>query len=265
MNLLQRNDEVAWHHQLTSRLLLHWRYKLIAGAVLSIGFYLGYFLILYFPVFPVTEMPVTAIDRLIGFWSTSLLMYITLWPYILLGAWLLSDKRELITYVRALGGLGIAGLLVFFFWPTSVPRPDIDLTLYPSFTMLVALDEPRNVFPSLHAAFAVFTAICIGRLLRELGERGLFRFLSWCWCVAILYSALATKQHLAIDLLGGTVLGVAWAVAYLRYFTWIRQGNSIQLRAPISTEAVALESAQAVDEINSSDITFDALATADHD
>jgi membrane-associated phospholipid phosphatase len=224
MSLVQCNHETACLRHLGTRLKAHWRFKLIATAIMTIGFCCSYFPILYFPVFPVTEMPITAIDRMVGFWSTTLLMYITLWIYIPLSSWLLNDKRELIAYSKALCGLGLVGLAVFFSWPTSIPRPNIDVAEYPSFTLLVAIDEPRNVFPSLHAAFAVFSAICIGRLLRRLGDRGPIRVLNWCWCLGILYSALATKQHMAVDLIAGAVLGAAWAGLYLRIFAWRRVG-----------------------------------------
>lgn len=216
MSAIHPPQNPSLRRQIAARMAAHWRIKLLAGVLMMIGFNAAYFLLLYFPVFPVTQMPVTAIDRLIGFWSTALLMYMTLWFYIALGAGLLSDKRELINYIKALCGLAVAGLTVFFFWPTSVPRPDIDVSEYPSFTLLVAIDEPRNVFPCLHAAFAVFSAICIGRLLRQMGDRGLVRSLNWCWCIGIVYSALATKQHLAVDLFAGAALGAVGAGLYLR-------------------------------------------------
>jgi membrane-associated phospholipid phosphatase len=219
MSLVLCDQSTAWYHELGPRLKAHWRFKLIAGAVMMISFFSGYFLLLYFPMFPVTKMPVTALDRLIGLSPNSLLLYITLWIYIPIGPWLLNDKQELIAYSKALYGLSLAGLVVFFFWPTSVPPPNVDLAAYPGFRFLVAIDRPRNVFPSLHAASAVFSAICIGRLLRQLGAGRLIRGLNWCWCLGILYSALATKQHLAVDVFAGTALGAAWAGIYLRFFT----------------------------------------------
>lgn len=209
--MIQDDPSISWCRQLSIRLKSHWQYKVVAGLILAIGFNVLYFIILYFPIFPVTEMPVTAIDRIIGFWSPSLLIYSTLWLYIALSAWLLSDKQELVWYIRAMTALSMAGLAFFFFWPTSVPRPIIDLDQYPSFKYIVALDEPRNVFPSLHAAFSIFSAIGIDRILRQWPAHILFRLLSWCWCIAIVYSALATKQHLAVDLFAGGALGAVWA------------------------------------------------------
>lgn len=231
--MIQGLQDSSWHHQLTTRLRAHWQYKLVAGSLLAIGFNVVYFLFLYYPIFPVTEMPVTSIDNMIGFWSTSLLIYTTLWIYIALSAWLLTDRQELVGFIKALTGLSMAGLAFFFFWPTSVPRPIIDLEEFPSFKYLVAIDEPRNVFPSLHAAFSIFSVVSIDRTLRQWSARTLLRVLSWCWCIAIIYSALATKQHLAVDLFAGGALGAAWAWFYQRSLFKVQnqaelgQGNGV--------------------------------------
>jgi len=222
MITLQDRQATRWYRQLGTRLKTHWRFKLMAGAVMLISYFSVYFLLLYHPVFPVTQMPITAMDRFVTLSPNTLLLYITLWIYIPLGSWLINDKRELIAYTNALCGLGLLCLAMFFFWPTSVPRPHIDVVAYPGFRMLIAIDEPRNVFPCSHAAFTVLSAICIGRLLRQMGDRSLLRTLNWCWCVAIIYSTMATKQHLAVDVLAGTVLGAVWAGLYLQCLSWRR-------------------------------------------
>lgn len=218
MSLVHFHRYAAGCHSLGERLKAHWRFKLTASVLMPAGFFVVYFLLLYFPVFPVTEVPTTALDRLVGFWSTTLLVYITLWFYVPLASWIVADRQQLVVQTKALGVLGLVGLALFFLRPTSVPRVPIDLAEYPSFALLVAIDEPRNVFPCLHGAFAVFSAICIGRLLGRLGASGLVRGLNWCWCLGILYSALATKQHMVIDLSAGTALGAVWGTLYPRLF-----------------------------------------------
>jgi membrane-associated phospholipid phosphatase len=185
----------------------------MAGAFIAIAFYIGYFLLLNFPVFPVREMPVTSLDRLIAFEPDSLPLYLSLFLYIPLAPWLLDNKRDLNACCLALSGLGLVGLVIFLFWPTAIPRPDSA-----SYRPLIAIDKPGNACPSLHAAFAVFSAICVDRMARSLGDRGLARSLSWLWCLGILYATLATKQHVAVDLVAGTVLGGIWAGVYLRFF-----------------------------------------------
>ncbi len=76
---------------------------------------------------------------------------------------------------------------------------------------LKAADASGNACPSLHAAFAVFSAVWIGRLLRRLGAPVLFHAANLCWCAGILYSTIATRQHVAVDLYAGTLLGLVVA------------------------------------------------------
>jgi membrane-associated phospholipid phosphatase len=68
----------------------------------------------------------------------------------------------------------------------------------------------------MHAAFAVFTAIGFERILRQMGAGRLVRALNWLWCLGILYSTIAVRQHVSLDILAGAVLGAAVAVAHQR-------------------------------------------------
>jgi membrane-associated phospholipid phosphatase len=65
-------------------------------------------------------------------------------------------------------------------------------------------------------AFAVFTALWLDRILREMRTgRGLLAF-NWLWCVGIVYSTLATRQHVVLDVAAGALLGVVMALAHMR-------------------------------------------------
>jgi membrane-associated phospholipid phosphatase len=136
-----------------------------------------------------------------------MLLYLSLWAYVIVVPALIGDKTSLKFYGLAASGLALAGLAIFRFWPTVVPDPGIDWLRYPAFARLKAIDASGNACPSLHAAFAVFSAVWIHRLLRQMGDVGWLRGLSWCWCLGILYSTLATRQHVAVDVLAGAVLG----------------------------------------------------------
>jgi membrane-associated phospholipid phosphatase len=195
----------------TARLKSHWRKKLVGSLVFIALFFIGYFLTLKFPVFPVTRMPATALDRAIGFHPAAMALYVSLWFYVLLAPALIWDKSELFVYGVAASGLAVAGLAIFFFWPTVIPDPGITWARYPGFASLKSIDASGNACPSLHVAFAVFTGCWIHRMLRGMSGRGILRVLSWCWCLGILYSTLATKQHVVVDLLAGAPLG--WLLA----------------------------------------------------
>ena len=103
--------------------------------------------------------------------------------------------------------LALVGLLIFFFWPTAVPAMDVDWSRYPAFAFLKTVDASGNACPSLHAAFAVFTAIWLQRIFRQANAGLLPGLLNGLWCLAILYSTLATRQHVLIDAMSGAALG----------------------------------------------------------
>ncbi|MGH8224884.1 MAG: phosphatase PAP2 family protein [Gammaproteobacteria bacterium] len=180
-------------------------------------FFVAYFLLLKYPLFPVTVMPVTALDRWVVFQPWALVLYASLWIYVSLPPALQSDRRQLLSYLWAAIGLSVAAMLFFLFWPTATPRPDIDWALYPSFSFLKSVDRARNACPSLHVAFAVFSAFWLNRLLREMGARAIVRILNVIWCLGILYSTLATRQHVAIDLYAGAVLGAVAFALHMKF------------------------------------------------
>jgi membrane-associated phospholipid phosphatase len=65
-------------------------------------------------------------------------------------------------------------------------------------------------------AFAVFTAAWFQRLLRQMGAGRVVHALNWLWCMGILYSTIATRQHVSLDVLAGAALGATVAVVHMR-------------------------------------------------
>jgi len=163
-------------------------------------FFLGYFATLRHPLWPVHQMPETIVDRWIGFQPWSVAVYCSLWFYVILPPALIGATRELLYYGAVAGVLAAAGLGLFLLWPTRVALQGTGF--------LKSVDLGGNACPSLHAAFAVFSAVCLQRLLRATGAPKILLALSWLWCAAILYSTLATKQHVSLDLLAGSALGL---------------------------------------------------------
>jgi len=194
-------------HDLLPRLAAHWRLKLAWIPVFMAVFFFGYFLVLNHPLARVTTMPVTALDLLIGFHPGALALYVSLWIYVLLPPALMDDTTELAVFALAATALAAAGLAIFLVWPTAVPRWDIAWSHYGAIARLKSVDASGNACPSLHAAFAVFSAVWIGRRLRRLGAPLLLQVASAGWCGGILYSTIATRQHVALDLYAGAALG----------------------------------------------------------
>ena len=205
----------AWRSELARRLCALWHIKLLATSLGITAFLMAYFWVLRHPLFPVTVMPLTALDRAIGFHPGSLPLYLSLWAYISFGPAMLSSARSLAKFGAVTLGLSLAGLSIFILWPTAVPPFPIDWTLHPSMAFLKNLDLAGNACPSMHVAFAVFTAIWLQRALREIKAARALRWLNWLWCAGIVYSTVATLQHVVLDVLGGTALGCVFAAILL--------------------------------------------------
>jgi len=166
------------------------------------AFFAGYFATLKHPLFPVRMMPETPVDDWIGYHPSLVGVYCSLWFYVLIPPALTGRPRELLRFGAVAGALALVGLAIFVAWPTKVATHGTGF--------LKAVDLGGNACPSLHAAFAVFSAICTGRLLRRLNVPAVATVLNWLWCAGILYSTLATKQHVLIDLVAGSLLG--WGI-----------------------------------------------------
>ena len=206
----------SWKSRIASAIMKHARLKAF-GTTLFIGlFFSAYFYLLRNPAHAPMAMPVTWLDRAIGFSPWALPAYVSLWVYVSLPPALLETRRELYGYGASIAATCIAALLVFYFWPTSVPASDIDWSRYPDVDFLKNMDASGNACPSLHVVTAVFSGIWLHRLLNRLDAPKWLPLFNWAWCIAIIYSTLATRQHVAVDVLAGLALGVLAASLSLK-------------------------------------------------
>ena len=140
----------------------------------------------------------------------------TVTGYVGIAPALLYSFRALLAYGVWIGALCLAGLACFHFWPTAIPANLVDTAQYPGFALIQGLDAPGNACPSLHVATAVFSAVWLDRLLRELDAAWPMRAINWGWFALIAWSTMAVKQHVALDVLAGSLLGLAFALPSLR-------------------------------------------------
>ncbi len=190
----------------------HFWFKWFGTTGFILTFFMAYFYLLKNPAFPVTIMPVTVVDRLVGFEPWALPFYLSLWVYVSLPPMLMLTRREIIEYGVWIGSMCMVALAIFYFWPSAVPPANIDWAKYPGVEFLKGVDAAGNAWPSLHVATAVFSAFWLHWRLSTVGLGRGSRLFSACWCVAIVYSTMATKQHVAVDVVAGVALGgmVAW-------------------------------------------------------
>ncbi|MDB6113909.1 MAG: PA-phosphatase [Lacunisphaera sp.] len=204
---------------LRGRLRAFWPAKLFGTTLGMVVFFAAYFWVLRHPLRPVLVMPFLRIDALVGFRPEALPLYLSLWIYVSLAPGLIIARRELVSYGMAAVGLSATGLAIFLLWPTAVPRLDVDWSRHPSFAFLKSVDASGNACPSLHVAFAVFSALWFARLLRAMGAGRGWLVVNWLWGAGIVYSTMATRQHVFLDVLAGAALGLAVAALHFR---WLR-------------------------------------------
>ena len=87
--------------------------------------------------------------------------YVSLWIYVLVPTTFLRGKREIRVYTSAVCAMAAAGLAVFWRWPTAIPVASLSSAGSASAQFLKTVDAAGNACPSLHVAFAVFTAVAM--------------------------------------------------------------------------------------------------------
>lgn len=222
----------AWPRLIAAALGRHMWIKALCTPLFIGLFFAAYFYLLKNPAYATTTMPETAVDRWVGFAPWTMSLYVSLWVYVSLPPALLSTRRELGRYGLAIGATCLAGLAVFYFWPTAVPVPEIDWTRHPEMAFLKNLDSNGNAFPSLHVATAFFSGLWLHHLLGQFGAPRWTRIASWAWCIGIVYSTLATRQHVALDVWGGLALGGVTA-----WLSLLRQVRDVPQHAPGTARA----------------------------
>jgi membrane-associated phospholipid phosphatase len=213
---------VPWHVALGRRIATLWVVKMIGTTLGISGFFFLYFWVMHNPLWEPAVMPLTRLDHWVGVSDDAMLLYGSLWFYISLAPAFAKDKAELRACARDAALMAAIGLLVFWFFPTVVPVFPVDWSQYPSLQFLKTADAGGNAFPSLHVAFAVLTAVLLARQLRAVGAPAGVRAVNVLWAAGIVYSTLATRQHVLLDVLGGTLLAgaVSWAGNARDWLVW---------------------------------------------
>jgi membrane-associated phospholipid phosphatase len=207
-----------WHVQLWRRIVTLAPLKAVGTSIFMALFFTGYFAVMGGgPFFSPTVMPLIFLDAWIPFVPAAFWAYVSLWVYVSLPPALMADFRTLIFY-----GIWVASLCLFclgIFWlvPTEVPVADIDWQLYPDMAVIKGLDAGGNACPSLHVASAVFSACWLQRVLSNVGAPRLVFWLNWVQCLLIVWSTVAIRQHVVLDVFAGALIGLIFAVLSLRH------------------------------------------------
>ena len=221
MDLAERALPPSWYALGAERLMHLWFFKAAGTALFMVIFFYSYFEVLHSPTAVVTLMPLTWVDDWIAFWPPAFYLYASLWVYTALVPALQPSLVKLVAYGGGIGALCLSGLVIFSFFPTAVPYEFSTWFTDPSLSLLRSLDLAGNACPSLHVATAVFTALAMHPLLRELEAPPWVQQASWLWCALIIYSTMAIKQHVLWDVLAGLALGLFFGWLYSRLEAWL--------------------------------------------
>lgn len=157
--------------------------------------------------------PAVAIDRLVPLQPAWMLVYASMYVFVLLPLLVARERtlfrRALQSYVFVLVGAYIG----FVFYPTIGPRPAAvaggGFAAW-SLRLQYGMDWQYNCFPSLHVAHSFVSALTAYRVHRGVGVAATL------WAVLIGVSTLFTKQHYAVDVIGGALMACAAYVIFLR-------------------------------------------------
>ena len=206
-----------WYRQIARRMAILWPLKALGTAAFMMLFFWAYFAVLRNPLAPVTMMPLTWLDTAIPITSLAFPFYASLWVYASLPVAFMKEIRAMLLFGLWMALMCLLCLGIFWLLPTGVPPAGIDWRLYPEMAIIKDVDASGNACPSLHVGAAVFAAIWLDRVFRAIGAARVLRSLIWLHCLAILWSTLATRQHVALDVLAGAVVGALFGGFGLRH------------------------------------------------
>lgn len=151
---------------------------------------------------------VTMIDQRIPFLPYFIIPYVA-WYGLLFVAliWFMYHNFQLYrsSILSMILGLVIC-FVIFSFFQTTVPRPDIlGHDIFSRLTQVIyTIDQPFNAFPSIHVMTAY--VIFLGSL--KMSSRSLKISLSiQSLAILVILSTLFLKQHTLLDVMGGLLLG----------------------------------------------------------
>ena len=225
----------SWQRQLWQRVSTLWWLKALGTTAFMWVFFLFYFELLHDPVFPVTVMPDTWIDRIVAFSPHWVIVYFSLWVYVSLPGALQPDLRGLLWHGVSAFLLCAAGLAFYYWYPTTFDQPRVDWSSQPLGRILQSVDAPGNAFPSMHVAYALFAWAWIRHELLEMRAPRWLHITSLLWCIAIGFSTLATKQHVWWDVLAGIALGLSAGCMAVLATRW-RKARLQRQSAPVSLQ-----------------------------
>ncbi len=110
----------------------------------------------------------------------------------------------------------VVSTIVFVFFPGELgyPRPDYVVGFDFLYQALYQIDQPHNLYPSLHVTFSSLTAFV---LVHQTKARW-FHMMVLGWAILIAASVILVHQHHVFDIVTGLMLAIGcYRMVYLRF------------------------------------------------
>lgn len=207
---------------------LAWR-TLLASAFVSLAPL--YFVIAALTRSRPTYAPEISLDRALSVQPAWMLVYGSLYVFILLLPVLVVRQQELFRRgLKAFLMVMLAAYAGFLLYPTTAPRPaEVFGDGFAAWSLRLAysIDPPYNCFPSLHVAYSFVSALTCYRVHRGVGVTAAL------WAALIGVSTLYTKQHYVADVIAGALAAYVAYVLFLRGYPREAVAERDRSRAPV--------------------------------
>jgi membrane-associated phospholipid phosphatase len=149
---------------------------------------------------------VTPFDNSIPFMKIFIIPYVVWYAFILLTMVYLCCKDKKVYYKTLVSySLGlIASYITFFFFQTTVPRPELTGTdiLTKMVLSIYSADQPYNCFPSIHV---LTSYLMIKGIMASSARNKINMTIIWFVSGMIIISTLFVKQHVVLDVFSGII------------------------------------------------------------
>ncbi|RQH05830.1 inositol phosphorylceramide synthase [Paraburkholderia dinghuensis] len=152
------------------------------------------------------------LDLLVPFDASAIWLYLSF--FILVpAAYLCAAPERLRPVTRAMQLSAVVAATVFVAWPTTLVYPTSPSGTASAIvlTLLTRFDSPQNCLPSLHGALTLLCVVALWQ--RDRPWRSAFVVV---WGLAVMWSIVAARRHLSIDLGAGVLLGAVCACLVTR-------------------------------------------------
>lgn len=217
--------------QLGERFRRLWLLKAVGTTLFMYAFFSGYFYLLQHPAYPPIATPITTIDRYLPYQTWAWGLYASLWLYTSLPVAFQPNLNWLLYYGFSIFLLCATGLAIFYFFPTVIPDDFLATYRGAQIKLLAGVDAAGNAAPSLHVASAIFSMLWLRQLLIEIKAPLLVNRFNYLWCAGIVYSTMATKQHVLMDAVSGAAFGLLFALLSLYGSRYLSRLKQLSIRA----------------------------------